>query len=328
MASVTRRRLTDIPPRSNSTARPLRPLSRYRSLMRYIPFDFVDRGAETVGMSIAELRFQLDEIAKIPDAAWLKSLNERKRRELEFHDRDRDRQKQQSLDQDTYERFYGNKKYYAATTASKRYVDNWIARHAPGRVFLDYACGNGLSAIKAAKAGSALSIGIDISAVSIANARGDAAAAAVADRTQFVQADAENTRLPDDSIDLIICSGMLHHLDLSYAFPELRRILAPGGKILAVEALDYNPLIKLYRHLTPQMRTEWEKAHILSLKDVRFAERFFKVGDMRYWHITGIASADLPALAPVLEVLDSVLTKIPLIQLMAWIFTFELLKEG
>ena len=46
-----------------------------------------------------------------------------------------------------------------------------------------------------------------------------------------------------------MCCGMLHHLDLSYAFPELRRILSLEGKILAIEALDYNPIIKLYRNI-------------------------------------------------------------------------------
>lgn len=277
-----------------------------------------------MGAPVAELRTHLDEIAKIPDATWMAGLNERKRKELEFHDRDRDRQKITQLDQDTYERLYGNRKYYSATAPSKRYIDEWIARNAPNRVFLDYACGNGLNAIKAAKAGASLSIGIDISAVSVTNSNPDARAAGVAERTVFVQADAENTRLPDNSVDVVICSGMLHHLDLSYAFPELRRILAPGGLILAVEALDYNPLIKLYRALTPQMRTEWEKAHILSLKDLRFAKRFFDVGEVRYWHITSIAAPHLPFLAWPLELLDRVLSKVPVIQLMAWIFTFEL----
>ena len=62
-----------------------------------------------------------------------------------------------------------------------------------------------------------------------------------------MQADAENTMLDDNYIDAIICSGMLHHLDLSYAFLELRRILRAEGKILAaIEALNYNPAIKLY----------------------------------------------------------------------------------
>ncbi len=273
---------------------------------------------------LEHLRQQLVELSQVPSEEWLAGLDQRKRRELEFHDRDRDRQKIQQLDQDTYERFYGNKKYYQATEPSKRYVDSWIERSAAGKVFLDYACGNGANAIKAARAGAKLAIGLDISPVSVANARADASAAGVSENTFFVQADAEDTRLPDDSIDAVICSGMLHHLDLSYALPELRRILAPAGKILAVEALDYNPLIKLYRRLTPDMRTEWEKAHILSLRDVRFAKRFFDVGEIRYWHITSIVGPHVVSLLPALNALDSWLTRVPLLQLMAWIFTFEL----
>ena len=237
--------------------------------------------AEMTLLEIEKLRSILGEIAQIPDEHWMDGLSDRKLKELQFHDRDRDRARIEGLDKDTYERFYGNKKYYAATELSKSYVDNWIATNAAGKVFLDYACGNGLNALKAAQAGAALSIGIDISRVSVANATNDAAVRGLAGNTVFVQADAEDTRLPDGSVDTIICSGMLHHLDLSYAFPELRRILAPGGKILAVEALDYNPLIKLYRILTPDMRTEWEKAHILDLDDVKFAARFFDAKDVR-----------------------------------------------
>lgn len=276
-------------------------------------------------MDVAALRSQLDQIAQIPDAEWLGSLDDRKRKELEFHDRDRDRAKIASLDQDTYERFYGNKKYYEATWRSKDYVNSWITRNATGKVFLDYACGNGFNAIHAARDGAKLSIGLDISSVSVANAAKDAAAAGLSGNTYFVQADAENTKLPDSSVDTIICSGMLHHLDLAHAFPELQRILAPGGKILAVEALDYNPAIKLYRMLTPDMRTEWEQAHILSLADVKYAERFFKLGEVRYWHITGIASPHLPSVVrPALDFLDNLLERIPLVQRLAWIFTFEL----
>ena len=267
---------------------------------------------------------QLTRIERIGNDEWMKRLNARKRAELEFHDRDRNRQALPQPGSDTYEKFYGNLKYYDATGLSKTYVHQWIDMHAPGKVFLDYACGNGFNAIHAAKAGASLSIGIDISAVSIENARVDASSANVASTVRFVQADAEQTMLPDRSVDVVICSGMLHHLDLTYAFPELRRILAPGGRILAVEALDYNPLIKAYRMLTPAMRTEWEKAHILSLADVRFARRFFEIAEIRYWHILSILGAHVPTLLPVLNALDRVATHIPLVQLMAWIFTFEL----
>lgn len=276
---------------------------------------------------IRELIEAVNEIDRISDDEWKKSLNTRKLTELEFHDRDRDREKIAKMDKDTFEKFYGNKKYYTATNASREYTKQWIAKFAKGKVFLDYACGNGVNAIEAARSGAALSLGLDISPVSVMNARRDAEERGLSSNSRFFQADAENTKLPDHSVDAIICSGMLHHLDLSYAFPELRRILAPGGRILAVEALDYNPAIKLYRHLTPAMRTEWEKAHILSLADVAFAKRFFNIGDVRYWHILGIAAPHLGVFAPVVHMIDRVLEKTPYIQRLSWIFTFELVSQ-
>jgi ubiquinone/menaquinone biosynthesis C-methylase UbiE len=277
--------------------------------------------------TLSDLKTNLDEIDKLNDEFWMNSLDDRKRKELEFHDLDRDSSRmEESQANDTFEQFYGNKKYYKITKRSYGFVDDWIEKNAKGKVFLDYACGNGENAIKASHAGASLSLGLDISSVSVNNAKKIAESQDCKD-IRFFQADAENTKLPDNSVDAIVCSGMLHHLDLSFAFPELRRILKPGGKILAIEALDYNPIIKFYRYITPDMRTEWEKAHILSLKDVNFAARFFKVNRKDYWHVVGYAAGKFPFLSMPLELLDRLLEKTPLVQLMSWIFTFELEKE-
>ena len=271
---------------------------------------------------------RINEIDKISDQEWKAGLAERKLKELEFHDRDREQSRiEKTISSDTYEKYYGNKKYYLATKRSRQFVKDWIATESKDKVFLDYACGNGGNAIFAAQTGAALSLGFDISGVSVENARDAAVAAGLNDNIRFFQADAENTKLPDNSIDAIICSGMLHHLDLSYAFPEMNRILKPGGKVLAVEALDYNPAIKVYRFLTPDMRTEWEKAHILDLSDVKFASRFFDVKEILYWHVAGYAAGKFPWLFPLLDRLDLVLEKIPYVQRMAWIFTFVLEKR-
>ena len=93
-------------------------------------------------MRIDELRTELDRINRIGNENWLGSLDSRKRAELEFHNRDRDAefQKVAAADSDTYEKFYGNRKYYAATRQSQKYTEQWIQRHAHGKVFLDYAC--------------------------------------------------------------------------------------------------------------------------------------------------------------------------------------------
>lgn len=284
-------------------------------------------------IEVKNLLNALNVIDRISDEKWKSSLNERKIKELEFHDRDRDENiVKDTIENDTFEKFYGNKKYYKVTKRSNEFVKRWIEVNSKGKVFLDYACGNGGNARLAAKSGALMSLGFDISGVSVNNAteiaRNENILINQKNGIRYFQADAENTKLPDSCIDTVICSGMLHHLDLSFAFPELRRILKPGGKILAIEALDYNPAIKMYRLLTPDMRTDWEKAHILSLKDLKFADRFFTVENIKYWHVLGYIGGKIPFLSSVLDRIDLVVEKIPYVQRMAWIFTFELRKHS
>ena len=279
-------------------------------------------------LKIHELVAAVDRIDRINDEEWKVTLNERKLKELEFHDRDRDKSLQIELAKDPaeFDAMYGNKKYYKTVQRSQAFTQEWMAKNAKGKVFLDYACGNGANAILAAKAGASLSLGFDISPVSVSNARNEAKLENI-ENIRFFQADAENTKLPDASIDTILCSGMLHHLDLSYTFPEMRRILKPGGRILAVEALDINPLIKLYRMRTPKMRTAFEAKHILSLSEVKFGERFFELQEIRYWHVVGYVAGKFPKLMRPLAIADKFLERIPYVQRLAWIFTFEFYKK-
>lgn len=276
--------------------------------------------------NLTVLRNALQNISDRRSSTWVHSLEERKLKELEFHDRSRDPKAVESLPQDIFEQLHGNKKYYSTTALSNDYFHEWIRKHSPGKIVLDFACGNGNSTLRAAKAGAKLAIGIDISGISIENAKKRAVESGLTENTYFVQTDCERTELPDNSIDVIICSGMLHHLDLSYAFYEMRRILKPGGVIFSFEALDYNPAIKLYRKLTPQMRTEWEKAHILSYKDIEFAKRFFEVKEIKHWHLFSILGVKTPKLLPLFNWLDTKILAIPGVKLLSWMFTFELHK--
>ena len=275
--------------------------------------------------SLEELNEKLLQNENISNKQWVASLDSRKLEELKFHDRDRDENYKGKINKADFDKFYGNLKYYKCNKLSRYFVDNWIKENAKEKIFLDYASGDGTNAIKAAKAGAKLSIGIDISSVSIETSKKNAHKSNVIENTRFIQGDAENTLLPDNSIDTIICSGMLHHLDLSYAFHELRRILVPGGKILCIEALDYNPVIKFYRYITPDMRTNWEKNHILSLKELKFASYFFEVNNLKFWHITSILGPHkMMKFLPCFNFIDNILTKIPLIRLLSWMFTWEL----
>lgn len=279
-------------------------------------------------MTKQELIQKLDLLSKKSNEEWLSNLEERKIKESEFHNRDRNKGLIENYDRDTFEKIYSNKKFYKTVQLSANYVESWIKQHSKDKIVLDYACGNGFDVIKSAKCGAELSIGLDISNISIENAREVALQQGVSNNTYFIQGDCENTGFPDECVDVCICSGMLHHLDLNYAFPELRRILKPRGVIFVIEALDYNPIIKLYRNLTPQMRTEWEKFHILSYRDISFAKRFFSVKYIKHWHLFSIAGVYVPKMLPVFNMMDNVVLRLPLIKMMSWMFTFELHKKS
>ncbi len=56
------------------------------------------------------------------------------------------------------------------------------------------------------------------------------------------------------------------------------------------------------------------------------AGRSFEAGEIRFWHITSVLARYAQPLLAVFNAIDAVLTRIPLVRLMAWIFTFELVK--
>jgi ubiquinone/menaquinone biosynthesis C-methylase UbiE len=277
-------------------------------------------------ISIADLRTVLDKEPLALGSSWLSTLDERKQEEASFHDDDR------TGHHDETQASSPNRRFYEAGDVVVADLESWLERRAKGRVFLDYACGNGLQTVRALNAGVALAVGIDISEVSIHNARDTVRSAGFVDRAYFLQRDCENTKLPSNTFDACLCAGMLHHLDLQHAYPELHRIMAPGGRILAMEALSYNPFINLYRSRTPELRTEWESNHILSLRDVELAKRWFRVENVKYY----LMSAPLATLLPrplrraglaVGHAVDALLTRTPLLQLWSWQFSFELVKE-
>jgi ubiquinone/menaquinone biosynthesis C-methylase UbiE len=108
----------------------------------------------------------------------------------------------------------------------------------PGESVLDVGCGTGTLAIAAVRRvrGTGSVSGIDASPEMISRARAKAARAGVT--VTFDVAGAEALPFPDASFDVVLSTVMLHHLrrDARAAcMREIRRVLAPGGRVLVVD---------------------------------------------------------------------------------------------
>jgi SAM-dependent methyltransferase len=259
----------------------------------------------------------------------------RKQEEIAFHDKLRERaafqrwspEAERALEGDS---LWRNFKYYSIERHGLDLTHQWLQRHCPGATVLDYCCGNGDDAIHAARYGARKVYGIDISDVSIQNCRRAAAAAGVSSVCEFMTMDAEALQFEDNSFDLIVEYGVLHHLDLPVAMSELARVLKPGGVIICTETLAHNRLIARYRRRTPELRTAWEVDHIIGRRSFEIIGSHFAQRELHFFHLATLAAVPFrrsfafPAILAGLRALDRLLLQLPGVRWQAWQCVFKL----
>jgi ubiquinone/menaquinone biosynthesis C-methylase UbiE len=113
-----------------------------------------------------------------------------------------------------------------------------LARLQPGEAVLDVGCGTGTLAITAKRhVGTTGRVcGIDASSEMIARASKKARKAGA--EVVFQNAVAEALPFPDAQFDTVLTTVMLHHLPpkvRQQCAHEIRRVLKPGGRVLAVD---------------------------------------------------------------------------------------------
>lgn len=244
----------------------------------------------------------------------------RKQKEIEFHDK---------LSREDSEFFTSNRKFYSITRRSEDFKLNFAIKWGKGRRVLDYCCGEGATTLKLAEKGINV-IGIDLSSESLKKAKEEAQKKGLNNRVSFLVMDGEKTEFEDNYFDLIICFGVLHHLDIRKAYLELARILKKEGKVICTEPLVHNPIFQLYRKFTPQLRTEWEVQHISSRKEIKIAEKYFGKVEKKFFHLFTLLAVPFRntfLFKPILwclEVIDSIVLSLPGIKWLAWQIVFIL----
>lgn len=266
-------------------------------------------------------------------------MADRKLQEIEFHNLLRQDTPQQRWSKEGEDRLkknplWTNFKYYSVERQSIDVVEEFLQARVPGKRVLDYCCGSGVDTVKMAKMGAAEVCGIDISDVGIEHGRNAARQEGVEDRAKFFVMDAENMEFPDNYFDIIKIYGCLHHLDMAKAFSELSRVLKPEGTAIATEALGHNPLIQLYRVMTPRLRTPWEKDHLVQRRNLAQARHYFGSVHPTFFHLFTLGAVPfrktplfLPMLA-FLETVDSVVLKWSFVKYQAWQVVFTMGKPN
>lgn len=125
--------------------------------------------------------------------------------------------------------------------------------------------------------------GIDISSAAVKQAESTFREFLKAGKCELVVCDAEDTHLPEMSVELVFGAGIVHHLDIERFVEELGRLLGPNGRAVFFEPLGYNPLINLVRLITPGSRTPDE--HPLKEHDLDIFRRAFKDVKVKYFHL-------------------------------------------
>jgi SAM-dependent methyltransferase len=198
---------------------------------------------------------------------------DRRRRESEFHDRiASDLDPAATLVDETFT---------ARTAAENQHILQQFG-DVRGKRVLDYGCGLAEGGIYLAKLGAKV-VGMDVSERMLASAQQLAGHHGVALETRLVT----TPQIPadDGEFDLIYGNGVLHHVDLDTAIPELARVLRPEGRGCFLEPLPYNPLINVYRKMADKVRTVDETP--LRFEDIeRFRSHFSELSHREFWLLT------------------------------------------
>ena len=189
-------------------------------------------------------------------------------REKEFHN------KLQSKSSGRFENIF----YKAIINAWDDFF-NYLSLNVKDSEVLDYGCGVGPVIEKVIKFNPKKITGIDISDISISKAK-EKFQNLNSEVELFVD-NCEKTKFNDNKFDLVYGLGILHHLQTFECVAEISRILKPKGTLLFIEPLGTNPLINLYRFLTPGSRSRDE--HPLISKDFDIIKAKFNSVSLKYY---------------------------------------------
>ncbi len=151
-----------------------------------------------------------------------------------------------------------------------------------GKTILDLGCGQGENLIPLAHRGGNV-IGIDISPELIRLAEARVRSSGV--KADLAVGSAYETGLPDESVDIIFCIALIHHLDIARVQAEMRRILKRDGFVVLSEPIRFSKLYDRFRKLLRPSQNISESEHPLTGSEFDYMVSGFSAEDLRYFRL-------------------------------------------
>ncbi len=108
----------------------------------------------------------------------------------------------------------------------------------------------------------------------------------------FTVGDVEKTNFADNSFDLVLCSGLLHHFpDFKNVLQEVYRILKVGGILIAYDPHKNNPAMWLYRVKESPFYSSkgvTENEHPLTIQEIESSLGAAGFSQMSVYSISGV----------------------------------------
>ncbi len=206
------------------------------------------------------------------------------------------------------------KPFYKALSTSIGFYKESVLKNDVNCDYLEIGIGTEKLHTKLGSRGSRV-LAIDISEEAVNNALKEVYGKKLSGNVTIKCQDAENIDISDNTFDVVYGKWILHHLSLSKAIGEIKRLLKPDGTAIFIEPLGTNPLLNLFRKLSPSLRVKDE--HPLTLKDLTYIKESFKHYEFKYYHLLFFLAPFLP-ITTVDKLECFVLKKTPFLSPLSW----------
>ena len=220
-------------------------------------------------------------------------VRQREKHEADFHDEEYERQLEQyglDLNQNML-------KYYTSPRnrpIERREWCSFLMGKAHNKLILDLGCGFGEKSVYFAVMGASVIAG-DLSYNSARITHLRSIHNNVGEKIHAIQMSGHGLPLRSDSIDIIHCFGVLHHLDLGSTVEEVHRVLKKGGKGIFCEPIE-DSFIMTVLHKTAkrickrgQISDCTESEQPMTLEDIHSFGQYF--AKYEFWQFLFLARA-------------------------------------